>query len=107
MRALGVIFALVLAFAAAVMILVAIDIGDTPTCEDVLSGEAFAIECFDGSSGQKTISVLLAWASGIVGAIAAFLALAFAITGRRGRLLVQVAGAAIVLGGLSILIGSV
>jgi hypothetical protein len=107
MRALGVVFALVLAFAAAVMILVAVDIGDTPTCDDVLSGEAFSVDCFDGSSGQKTISVALAWGSGIAGAIAAFLALAFAVTGRRGRLLVQVAGLAILLGGLSILIGSV
>ena len=38
---------------------------------------------------------------------AALLALYFAATGRRGRLLLQLTGAAIVLGALSILIGSI
>ena len=70
MRALGALIALVLAFGAAVMIAVAIDIGDTATCEDFLqavaSGERTAElddECFDGSSAQKAISVVLAWAA--------------------------------------------
>ena len=69
MRALGALIALVLAFGAAVMIAVAIDIGDTATCEDLLqdvaSGEVtlqLDDECFDGSSAQKAISVVLAWA---------------------------------------------
>ena len=114
MRALGILLALVLAFGAAVMILVAIDIGETATCddffEDVASGEVtpdFDDECFDGSSAQKTVSVALAWASGIVGAIAVLVALMFAITGTRGGLLARVAGAAVVLGVLSIVIGSI
>ena len=114
MRALGILLALVLAFGAAVMILVAIDIGDTATCddlrEDVESGEVvldFDDECFDGSSAQKAVSVALAWASGIVGAIAVLVALMFAITGTRGGLLARVAGGAVVLGVLSIVIGSI
>jgi hypothetical protein len=114
MRALAALLALVLAFGAAVMILVAIDIGDTSTCdqlrEDVESGEVVLDlddECFDGSSGQKAVSVILAWASGIVGALAALLALLFAITGTRGPLLVRAAGAAVALGVLSIVIGSI
>ena len=114
MRALAVLIALVLAFGAAVMILVAIDIGDTATCEDffddVASGQVVPDlddECFDGSSAQKAISVVLAWASGIVGALAVLVALAFAITGTRGGLLVRLAGAAILIGALSIAIGSV
>ncbi len=114
MRALGVVIALVLAFGAAVMIAVAIDIGDTSTCdqffEDVESGQVVPDlddECFDGSSAQKSISVVLAWGSGIIGAIAVIVALMFAATGNRGPLLARVAGAAVVLGILSILIGSI
>jgi hypothetical protein len=111
MRALAVLIALVLAFGAAVMILVAVDIGDTPTCDDFVAlpfeEQVEEEECFDGSSAQKTISVVLAWASGIVGVIAVIVALIFAVTGNRGPLLARVAGAAVVLGILSILIGSI
>ena len=114
MRALGVLLALVLAFGAAVMILVAIDIGDTSTCDeffdDVASGNVVPDlddECFDGSSAQKAVSVALAWASGIVGGLAVLVALMFAVTGTRGGLLARVAGAAVVLGALSIGIGSI
>jgi hypothetical protein len=114
MRALGILIALVLAFGAAVMIAVAIDIGDTSTCDDffddVASGQVvpdFDDECFDGSSAQKAISVVLAWGSGIVGALAVVIALMFAVTGTRGGLLARVAGAAVALGVLSIVIGSI
>lgn len=109
-RALGVVLALALAFACAVMIVAMGEIGDTPTCDDILSGEAALPadgECFDGSSAQKTISLILGWPSGILAGIAALMALYFAATGRRGRLLLQLTGAAIVLGALSILIGSI
>jgi hypothetical protein len=109
-RALGVILALALAFACAVMVIAMADIGDTPTCDDVLSGKAALPsdnECFDGSSGQKTASLVLGWPSGVVAGIAALLALYFAANGRRGRTLLQLVGVAIVLGALSIGIGSV
>jgi hypothetical protein len=109
-RALGIVLALALAFACAVMVVAMADIGETPTCDDVLSGEAALPadgECFDGSSTQKTISLILGWPSGVVAGIAALLALFFAATGRQGRLMLQLTGAAVVLGGLSILIGSV
>src|SRR5687767_9351439 len=90
MRALGALIAL------------ALDSGDTATCDDFLqdvaSGERtleLDDECFDGSSAQKAISVALAWASGIVGVIAVVVALMFAFTGTRGPLLARVAGAAV------------
>jgi hypothetical protein len=92
------------------MVIAMADIGETPTCDDVLSGEAVLPEdneCFDGSSTQKTISLILGWPSGVLAGIAALLALFFAATGRQGRLVIQLTGAAVVLGGLSILIGSV
>lgn len=112
MRALAVLFALVLAFAAAVMIAVAVEIGDSATCEEfptLSPAEQLEQEneCFDGSSGQKSATVILAYASGVIGAIAVLLALAFAITGRRGRPVLMATGAAVLLGGLSILVGSV
>jgi hypothetical protein len=109
-RALGIVLALALAFACAVMVIAMADIGETPTCDDVLSGEAALPEdgeCFDGSSTQKTISLILGWPSGVLAGIAAVLALFFAATGRQGRLVLQLTGAAVVLGALSILIGSV
>lgn len=108
-RALGVVLALALAFACAVMVIAMADIGSTPTCEDIFAGEAEIPadgECFDGSSGQKTASVVLGWPSGVLAGIAALLALYFAGTGRSGRLLMQLTGAAIVLGAASILVGS-
>jgi hypothetical protein len=109
-RVLAVILALALAFACAVMVVAMVDIGDTPTCDDVLSGEAAVPadgECFDGSSTQKTISLILGWPSAVLAGIAALVALFFTVSGRQGRLVLQLTGAAIVLGALSILIGSV
>ena len=109
-RVLAVILALALAFACAVMVVAMVDIGDTPTCDDVLSGEVAVPsdgECFDGSSTQKTISLILGWPSAVLAGIAALVALFFTFTGRQGRLVLQLTGAAIVLGALSILIGSV
>lgn len=108
-RILAVVLALALAFAAAVMILVATDIADTATCEDVRAGKALPNEdneCYDGSSTAKTIQVVLAWPSGILAGLAALVALYFAATGRRSRLLLQLTAAAIALGALSIAIGA-
>jgi hypothetical protein len=113
-RALGVVLALALAFACAVMVVAMVDIGDTPRCDDpaaleeerVESGD-LVIECFDGSQTQKVISLVLGWPAGILAGIAALVALFFAATGRQGQLLLRLTGTAIVLGGLSILIGSI
>ena len=109
-RALAVILGLALAFACAVMVIAMADIGSTPTCESILAGEEQVPadgECFDGSSAQKTASLVLGWPSGVLAGIAALVALFFAGTGRHGRLLLQLTGAAILLGGASILVGSI
>jgi membrane-associated PAP2 superfamily phosphatase len=110
-RALGVLLALALAFACAVMVIAMVDIGGTPRCDDPAGiAEALAEgenECFDGSSAQKVITLVLGWPSGILAGIAALVALFFAATGRRGRLVLQLTAAAVVLGVLSIVIGSV
>jgi hypothetical protein len=106
MRVLAGVLALILAFGAAVMIVVGLDVNDLASCEDpqavIESGE---LECFDGSEGIKPVVVGLAIASGILGALAALLGLALAVTGRRGRLFAQVAIAAVVLAALALIIG--
>lgn len=116
-RALGVVLALALAFACAVLVIAMADIGDTRTC-DVVNQEIrdsltngtpppSDTDCFDGSSAQKTASLVLGWPSGVLAGIAALVALMFVFTGRRGALLLRLTGAAIVLGALSIGIGSI
>jgi hypothetical protein len=109
LRALAVLLALVLAFGAAVMIVAMVDINDTPTCADVRSGKAQPREghCFDGGKTQRLITVVIGFAGGAVGAVAALLALVFTFTGRRGRVVLLLTALAVVLSGLSILIGSV
>ena len=109
-RALSVILFLALAFACAVMIIAMADIADTPIEEDCIADNAagqLCTEYFDGSSAQKTATLVLGFPSGVLAGIAALVALYFAATGRRGRLLIQLTAAAIVLGVVSILIGSV
>jgi NhaP-type Na+/H+ or K+/H+ antiporter len=97
-RALAVVLALVLAFGAAVMIVVPLNPDDTPRCEQIASGEFPGGECFDMTKTQQTIQNVFAWPAGIIGAAAALLALYFAATGRRGQLLLRLTGVAVVLG---------
>jgi hypothetical protein len=111
LRILAVFAGLVLGFAAAIMIAVQIDIGGAPRCDDpealveaLAEGEE---DCYEGSSTQKVISLVLGWPSAILAALACLAAFYFAARGLRGRLVIQLAVAAIVLGALSILIGSI
>ena len=107
-RVVGVVLAPVLAFGCAVMFVAMSDIGGTPTCQEALGSAATPSgECFNGSSLQKAITLGLGWPSGALAGVGALASLAFVITGRRGRLALQFAAVAIVLGGLSIGIGSV
>jgi len=108
MRILAVLLALVLAFIAAVAIMVMADIGGTATCEDVFAGKADFNddnECYDGSSTTKLIALVLGWPGAILAAVSVLLALGFAIRGYGGRTLLQVIIAAAVLLGLSLIIG--
>jgi hypothetical protein len=105
-RALGVLLAFALLFASAVMIIAMVEIADTPLL-DACRADPTCTEYFDGSSAQKTIAVALGFISGALAGVGALIALLFAVTGTRGRLLLQVTGAAIAFGALSLLIGSV
>jgi hypothetical protein len=109
-RALAVILFILLLVGCFIMIAAATDIAGTTLCSDVTA--QFVAQhpngsCFDGSQLQKVLSVGFGYASGGVGAIAALLALAFTITGRRGRLVAILTVGAVVLAGISILVGSV
>ncbi len=107
-RALAALLFVVLAFGCAVMVVSMADISRTPTCHDVqFKGAApHDGQCFSGSSLQRTVSLALGFPSGVIAAVAAVLAVLFAITGRRARLTMALAAVAIVLGTLSIVIGS-
>jgi len=107
-RALAVVLALVLAFGAAVMFVVAINPDDTPRCEQFVSGEvAGGGECYDITETQQLIQNIFALPAAVLGALGALLALYFAATGRQGRLLVRLAGAAVVLGVAAVIVGQV
>jgi hypothetical protein len=109
-RVLGALLAVALGFGCAVMVAAMSDIGSTPTCHDISTGTAdipSGGECFSGSSLQKTIALGLGWPSGAIAGFAGLVALAFAISGRRALLALLLAGVAIVLGGLSVLLGSI
>jgi hypothetical protein len=109
-RALAVILALALLFATAVMAIAMADIGGTPTCEAAIEDPSLLDadrECFDGSSAQKTATLVLGWPSAVLAGIAALVAFYFVFTGRAGVLLLTLTGGAIALGAISILVGSI
>lgn len=107
-RALAVLLALVLAFGAAVMIVLALNPDNTPRCEQFVSGEvAGGGECYDLTETQQLIQNIFAIPAGVLGALGALLALYFAATGRQGRLLVRLTVAAVVLGIGAVIVGQV
>jgi hypothetical protein len=108
-RAVAVVLFVVLAFGCAVMIVSMVDISRTPTCHNVQFNGATPNggQCFSGSSLQKAVSLVLGFSCGALAAGAGLFALLFSITGRRGRFTAVLAGAAITLGVLSVVIGSI
>ena len=101
-RVLAVIAALGLAFAAAVAVLVMIEVSEWKPCADVVVGE-----CFDGSSLERLLYLVFGWPGAVLLALSVILAFGFAVIGRGGRRLVAVAVAGAVLFGLAVLIGSI
>jgi hypothetical protein len=104
-RILAVLGGLVWGIMGIALVVVGFDIVDAPLCsepEEIELGE----ECYDGSSTQRFFDLLFGFPAGILGIAAAGLAVYFAATGRRGRLLVLVGIAALVLFGGSLLVGA-
>lgn len=98
-----------LGFAAAVMIMAALDLGDTPLRSELSRADAAAggVEFYDGSATAKTVSTIAFWASGAAAAAAVALALLIAATNRWSRWLMPAAGLAVILGAIGILINNV
>jgi ABC-type Fe3+-siderophore transport system permease subunit len=103
-----------LAAVAILMVIWTTNIGKYPPCADMTavqeereeSGDP-VVTCFDGSQGRNDATVATGWASAGLAGIAALVALFFAATGRRRPLLLRLAGVALALGGLSLLLGSI
>jgi hypothetical protein len=107
LRVLGIVGFLVLAFATAVIVAVMVDLGDGPLCADV-GGAAHPLEdCWDVSSGGRVVSLILGWPGAVLAGLAALSALVFTFTGRNGRRVWMLTGAAVVLCGLSIAVAQI
>jgi hypothetical protein len=108
MRFFAVLATLVLLFGVAVMVIVVINPDDLPLCDDVRSGEAAlgpTLECLDSSEAMYTVTRVIAAVAGAIGALAALLGLYVAATGRRAALFMRLTVVALVLGGLTFLLG--
>lgn len=108
LRALAVVMSLALLFGVAVMVIVAINPDNIPLCADVESGDAKlgpTFECFDQSSASYNVQKVVAAGAALVGALAALLGFYVGATGRRGDLMLKLTGAAVVLGGVAVLVG--
>jgi hypothetical protein len=107
-RILAVIGGLVWGIMGIALIVVGFEILDAPLCSDpeALAGAFLGEECYDGSSTQRFFDLLFGFPAGVLGVVTAGLAVYFAATGRRGRLLIQVGIAALVLFGGSLLVGA-
>lgn len=107
LRALGVVGLIVLGLAALIGFIAFADISGTTPCEDVTSFADLNSdgECYDGSSGLKTVVTIMGFIGSGLLAIAAIMSLMFAIRGRNGRQTLMVMGAGIALFGLALIIG--
>jgi len=108
-RLLAAVLAISLLFAAAVLTLNSLDIADAPLCTDeqALAAEAGGkdpVECYEESSERRVVTVACGIAGAVVALLAAGVGCWIAGTGRSSRYLMPLTGAALVLGGASILI---
>jgi hypothetical protein len=107
LRILAVVVALLLAATCGAFISGAANNTSLPTCHDVTHGKAKATsngDCFDGSTKRADAGLALAIGSGLAMAAALALSIMFALTGRRGRLILILVGAALVLALLEVLV---
>ena len=107
-RALACTLAAALAFAAAVMAMASLDLGDTPLQSEISRADAVAgVEVYEGSSSAKTLSTIAFWASGAAAAAGVLAALIMAATRRWNPALMPLAGLSVVLGATGILINNI
>lgn len=105
MRALAVVLAIVLGFAAVIVIAVMVDLAGGPICDDVAFTPLGPVEdCFDVSSTGRILALITGFAGGVLGVLATLTWVAVAFTGRRVKLAVQLSIAAVVLVAISLLV---
>lgn len=106
----AVVLGLAAAIFGAILISVMLDVGDHPTCDEAaqevlsITNPEQEIDCFDGSSTAKTLTLILGWPTAIAFIALLPLGIYFAATGRGRNLLLLVLGAAIGLGLLLVLV---
>jgi hypothetical protein len=106
-RVLGVIGALVLAFAAAVAIVSMLDISSLTPCYDANRDPNFTgTDCFDGSSKRKLLTLALGFPGAALAVIAFVLTLVFVVRGRGLKQVAIAVAAGALLFGLSLIVGS-
>jgi hypothetical protein len=106
----AVLLGLVAAIVGAILIAVMLDVGEDPTCDEAarevlsITNPEREIECFDGSSTAKTLTLILGLGSAIAFIALLPLGIYYAAAGRGRGLLLLVLGAAIGLGLLLVLV---
>jgi hypothetical protein len=105
-RVLAVIGGLIWGVLGVALIVVGFEIIDAQLCSEPATAADIGEECYDGSSTQRVLDLLFGFPAGVLGIATAVLAVYFAATGRRGRLLLQIGLGALVLFGGSLLIGA-
>ena len=109
-RALAGLLALALAFAAVVLIAIAVDRADLPTSAEcnrdptVIPADG---ECFDGGSAQKSVTVAFLGLGGAFGIVGVLICLMVAGSGGSSRWMLPVTGAAILFGAIGVVVGNV
>lgn len=88
------------------MYVVATNPDNLKLCSEVQVSDGF-VECYDLSRTQYDVSRVFAAAAGLLAAAAGFLGFYVAATGKRGRLMVMLAGAAIILVAVTVFINQV
>jgi hypothetical protein len=106
LRILAALLALALAFAAAVLIGLAVDTADQQTREDCLAS-AGCTEYFDGGSAQKASTVALLGIGGALGVAGVLVCVFVAAWGSGSRWMLPVTGAAILFGAIGVVVANV
>ena len=106
LRALAGLLALALAFAAAVLIGLAVDTADQPTRDDCVATEGCR-EYFDGGSAQKATTVAFLGLGGAFGVAGVIVCLMVATSGAGSRLMLPVTGIAILFGAIGVVVANV
>lgn len=106
LRALAALLGLALAFAATVLIALAVDTADQQTREDCLAA-ATCDEYFDGGSAQKATTVAFLGLGGAFGIAGVLVCLMVVASGAASRWMLPVTGAAILFGAIGVVVANV